>query len=222
MYTHEPYPHLALIIYCVIALVIAPLPLLGIPFNWLETLFHELSHAMVTLLTGGQVVALRLYPSGAGEVISHGGNQVLIAFAGYFGAACWGWAIYQISLGQRYGKLLLYLLVVSMALTLILWVDLLLTALILLSLIVLLLMVTNVGGIWLSRLIQLMAILVLFNAIKSPIYLLDGLDRGDGALLARLSYVPEFVWVLLWWAWALFLLYNLWHRATADRANLMS
>ena len=223
MSTHDPYPRLALISYCVIALVIAPLPLINIPFNWLETVFHELSHAVFTLLTGGKVMVLRLYPNGAGEVLSQGGNQVLIAFAGYFGAACWGWILYQVSFGQRFSKWLLYGLIASMALSLLLWVDLLLTAFILLVLMVLLLLVViNVGGLWLSRLLQLMAILVLFNAIKSPIYLIDGQNRGDGAILARLTYIPEFVWVMLWWGWGLFLLFCLWQRAAANRVNLMS
>lgn len=223
MSSSDPYPRLALYFYCIIALVIAPLPLIGIPFNWLETVFHEFSHAYLTLLTGGEVMALRLYPSGAGEVLSQGGNHILIAFGGYFGAACWGWILYQASAGQRFSRMMIYVLILSMAAGLILWVDYLLTALILLMLVVLLLLlVRNVAGLWLSRLLQLMGILVLFNAIKSPIYLIDGQSRGDGAILARLTYIPEGIWVLLWWSWGVFLLFLIWYRCPDNKINLMS
>ena len=84
------------------------------------------------------------------------------------------------------------------------------TALILaavIGLLVLILLKTNAKLMtYLSRFI---AILVLFNAIKSPLYLIDGRSVGDGAMLANITFIPEIVWVVLWCVTGLSVLYYL-------------
>lgn len=202
---------LLLIIYCIVALVISFIPIIGIPFNWLETIFHELSHALVTLLTAGTVVAFKLDLNGAGMVLSRGGISPLIAFSGYFGAAVWGYLLYQAGHRQRVIKTTLSVLIVAFAAVLIFWVRDLLTAFILLVVMALFLLVLkNSHGRYLNNIAQFTGVLVLFNAIKSPLYLIDGQNRGDGALLANLTLIPEIVWVLIWLSTGVFMLYNMW------------
>ena len=200
-----------LIFYAVFALFISYIPLVNIPFNWLETIFHELSHALITLLTGGQVVAFQLELNGAGQVLSRGGISLLIAFSGYFGAALWGFLLYQVGYRSRVSKITLIVLIILFVVTLIFYVRDLLTVIIL-SVVTLLLcaLIKNIRGRWLVVFVQLTGVLVLFNAIKSPLYLLDGKSRGDGALLAQITLVPEIVWVILWFGWGIFLLYKIW------------
>jgi hypothetical protein len=36
------------------------------------------------------------------------------------------------------------------------------------------------------------------NSIKSPWYLIDGRNFGDGAALANLTGLPEILWVFIW------------------------
>ena len=56
-------------------------------------------------------------------------------------------------------------------------------------------------------------LLILLNSLSSPSYLLDGRNLGDGAALASITYIPEFVWVLIWFSIALLALYSLYKTA---------
>ena len=60
---------------------------------------------------------------------------------------------------------------------------------------------------------QLFGLLILLNSLSSPSYLLDGRHLGDGAALASSTLIPEFVWVFIWFAIALFALYSLYKTA---------
>lgn len=80
----------------ILAVILAHVPMLGVvvyPFKLFGTFVHEWSHALVTLGTGGHVVALQINPDLSGEEYSSGGWGVLIASAGYVGAACAGAAL---------------------------------------------------------------------------------------------------------------------------------
>ena len=85
------------IIELVVALLITRIPYLSVPFKWLESYFHELSHGIATILSSGVVSHIQLFPNGAGFCFSQGGSPMLIGFAGYFGAACWGYLIYLLA-----------------------------------------------------------------------------------------------------------------------------
>lgn len=85
------------IIELVVALLITRIPYLSVPFKWLESYFHELSHGIATIISSGVVSHIQLFPNGAGFCFSQGGSPMLIGFAGYFGAACWGYLIYLLA-----------------------------------------------------------------------------------------------------------------------------
>ncbi|NRA55732.1 MAG: M50 family metallopeptidase [Gammaproteobacteria bacterium] len=202
---------LLFIIYCVIAVVITYIPVIGIGFKWIETIFHELSHAIMTVLTAGQVIEFKLELSGAGRVISRGGLDVAIAFSGYAGAAVWGFLLFQAGYRRRIIQTTLALLIVIFCVILILWVRDLLTGVILGAAIGLFsLMLRNERGRLLNWISQLIGVTVLFNAIKSPLYLLIPNMTGDEALLASITYIPEFVWIISWFSWGVYLLIKMW------------
>ena len=56
------------------------------PLKILIVLFHELSHALMTIITGGEVVSLELSSNQGGMVLSRGGSRFLILSAGYLGS----------------------------------------------------------------------------------------------------------------------------------------
>lgn len=60
---------------------------------------------------------------------------------------------------------------------------------------------------------QLFGLLILLNSLFSPSYLLDGRHLGDGATLASQTFVPEIIWVLIWFLLALLALYSLYRTA---------
>lgn len=64
------------------------------PLLLLNTFFHEASHAIVTVLTGGSVSEFVVNPNMSGHIYSNGGIGILISNAGYLGSFIWGGLIY--------------------------------------------------------------------------------------------------------------------------------
>ena len=64
-----------------------------IPLKILIVFLHELSHAGMTVLTGGDVVSLSVSANQGGEVLSRGGSRFLILTAGYLGSLMIGLAL---------------------------------------------------------------------------------------------------------------------------------
>ncbi|CAG1021370.1 hypothetical protein DOJK_00937 [Patescibacteria group bacterium] len=94
---------LALIVICWQYPILYPLKLLVV-------FFHESSHALATLFTGGSVKELVIVPQEGGHVVSQGGNTFIIFSAGYLGSLLWGVAIYLASVKTRYDQLIMMIL----------------------------------------------------------------------------------------------------------------
>jgi len=64
-----------LIVFIVVAFIIDYKPLLNLPFLWSETFFHEISHGLAALLTGGTIHNIALNFNGSGvcttNIIGH-------------------------------------------------------------------------------------------------------------------------------------------------------
>ncbi|MGH2410028.1 MAG: M50 family metallopeptidase [Chloroflexota bacterium] len=81
------------ILASLLAVVLSHLPILDVlayPFKLFGTFVHEWSHALVATATGGQVTELQINADLSGETFTRGGWLLLIASAGYTGAAIWG------------------------------------------------------------------------------------------------------------------------------------
>ena len=74
------------------------------PLKLLVVFFHESSHALATILTGGTVAELVINSQQGGHVISQGGNRFIIISAGYLGSLLWGVAIFVATVKSRYDK----------------------------------------------------------------------------------------------------------------------
>ena len=197
------------------AIIIKQLPLVSIPFNWLESYFHEICHGIAALLTGGNVLRIQLFANGAGLCTTQGGIAFVISFSGYAGATLWGWGIYKLaSAHQRAAQTFSGLLFVLLVCSIILWGRDLLTWFILAVLAVLFLLSIKLSKLhYLQKLMQLLGLLILLNSLSSPSYLLDGRHLGDGAALATMTYIPEIIWIAVWFAIALAALYSLYKTA---------
>jgi hypothetical protein len=101
-----------LILLLVLIIVAWDYPILY-PLKLLVVFFHESSHAIATLLTGGEVKELVIDQNQGGHVISLGGNQFIIISAGYIGSLFWGIAIYIASVKSHYDKAIMAILGVS-------------------------------------------------------------------------------------------------------------
>lgn len=63
------------------------------PLQVLVVFFHEMSHGLAAILTGGKVLEITLAPEQGGSCLTQGGNVLLILSAGYLGSLAWGGAL---------------------------------------------------------------------------------------------------------------------------------
>ncbi len=82
----------------VLALWVLPIPN---PVKLLAVTFHELSHAIMALATGGRVFGYAIAPGGGGVTLGIGGSMFLILIAGYIGSCLWGVLLYYLSVKWR-------------------------------------------------------------------------------------------------------------------------
>jgi len=184
------------------ALIISQIPIISIPFKWLESYFHEISHGLAALVTGGTIVKIQLFPNGAGLCTTRGGMNFLISFMGYAGAAFWGMGIYFVaSMHQRVAQILSGVIALLLVTTLVFWARDILTFIILAVLLGVVLLKFKYSKLsYLQLSLQLTGALILLNSVKSPWYLVDGRNFGDGAALSQLTGVPEIMWVFVWFS----------------------
>lgn len=75
------------------------------PLRLLVVFFHELSHGLAALLTGGSIISLTLSPDEGGLATTQGGNLFLIISAGYVGSLLFGIALFLIALRTKADRL---------------------------------------------------------------------------------------------------------------------
>lgn len=75
-----------------------------VPLKILVVFFHEASHAIATVLTGGEVVSLSISPDQGGLVISRGGSRFWTLTAGYLGSLLIGVTLLIAATRSRYDR----------------------------------------------------------------------------------------------------------------------
>ncbi len=80
---------------------------LMVPLKILVVFFHELSHAAVTILTGGEVISLTVSADQGGMVVSRGGSRFWTLTAGYLGSLLIGLALLIGALRSHADRLIL-------------------------------------------------------------------------------------------------------------------
>ncbi len=204
----------------VLAFVVSYIPLLKLPFMWAQTFFHEISHGLMAVVTGGMIERIEIHLVGSGGCVTRGGSDFLITFAGYMGAVLWGGLLVLsvVHAGSRRAHVIAGFLAVLVFLSGLLWTRDLITILILVVILTLCLLAYRYGASKpVAYLMQFMGAYVILDALKSPLYLIDGRSLGDGAALSRLTYIPEIVWVGIWEVFAVLCVWLLWRALPDDR-----
>ncbi len=195
------------------ALLLAQIPVLSVPFGWLTTFFHEISHGLVALLTGGSIESIRLRLDGSGLCISRGGNAMLMLLAGYSGAVLWGMLIYRMAqrVSHRYVGIMIALLALLLVFAALCYARDGVSWLILAVLLTLMLLVGKLRHLQGSKLaLRLIGMYIMLDAVRTPLYLLYTSRAGDAAALADITLIPRLVWIALWVVLALTGLYMVW------------
>ncbi len=169
------------------------------PLTLLVTFLHELSHALVALATGGEVLSLRINPDGSGLCYTAGGNELAVSAAGYLGSILLGNLLLSVGWkSSRFSPALVMILSFAMVFSSLVWFG---------------------GGI--SFAITLgMGLLIGFLAFKfgrfargflvvsgiySVFYILRDYDVGpssDLVAFARASFFNPHLWMWIWLAFA--------------------
>ncbi|GGP53286.1 M50 family metallopeptidase [Shewanella saliphila] len=201
-----------------VAFLLTRLPFISIPFKWLESYFHELSHGIAALLTGGIVSHIQLFPNGAGLCFSQGGISMVIAYAGYFGAALWGYVIFLLATKRSSIRFTLGLLGLTVAASLVFWARDILTIAILLVLTILFLLPLKLkNSSVLNTLLRILGIMIILNAMASPMVLLGLSGQGDAVMLAQLTWIPAWIWVMTWLLFSGLMLWLCWQKVDYNK-----
>lgn len=115
----------ALILATILAVLAWTVPLLSwlmLPLQYLNAHLHEMSHAIMTILTGGSVTDIHVYSDGSGETPVSGGGIFLIGSAGYLGAALIGAAMVYFGRSERGARLVLRTTALALSISMIIWV----------------------------------------------------------------------------------------------------
>jgi hypothetical protein len=80
--------------FVALAIALGTVPWISVPLGWYETLFHETSHGIAAVATGGRMSRLVLRGDGSGTMWTAGGIRAVVLFCGYLGAVAWGGALY--------------------------------------------------------------------------------------------------------------------------------
>ena len=202
------------IIIMAAAIMVSFIPVLNWPFTWIQTFFHEVSHGLAAIVTGGSVSSIQIHLSGSGLCYTSGGIRFVVTLAGYLGAALFGvLLVLSVSSASLYQKKALAIILASITLgALLFWGRDLVTILILFAIAAVCLL--PIKGDWHPKavhiLLKFIGCYVLLDAIKSPLWLIDGRNLGDGATLSQLTFIPELIWIALWELFALACVWFVW------------
>jgi len=72
-----------------------------LPLKTLVVFFHEVSHLLTALFTGGEVLEMRIVPQQGGSVLTRGGMPFLILMAGYLGSLVFGVVLFEFADATR-------------------------------------------------------------------------------------------------------------------------
>lgn len=173
------------------------------PLKILVVFFHEMSHGLMAVLTGGEIVQIQVVAQEGGLCLTRGGSRVLTLTAGYLGSLVWGGTILLLAARTRLDRILSVLLGITLVLITAVYVrpfiefGFLFGLIAGLALILMGLRLPESINDYVLRLVGLISCLYAVLDIKS-----DVIDRphlqSDAAMLAEVTGLPTQFWGLTW------------------------
>jgi hypothetical protein len=175
-----------------------------LPLELLNTHIHELCHALAAVATGGEVAFIRVFGNGSGVTPVAGSNGIILASAGYMGAAFLGGVMILAAHTQKGAQTALLGLAAALALTMILWVrgDLAGVASGVLWIFLLFALGRSLKGDALLFAAQFLGLQQCLRSVQSLYTLLQvnafSNVQNDAKIAETLTGVPSLVWALAW------------------------
>lgn len=196
-----------LVIACLLTIAGFMVPFLRevlLPVMYLNTHLHELSHALMTKLTGGEVTKIIVNADGSGETPVLGGQIFLIASAGYVGSSIFGAVMIALGNLEKSAKHALSALAILLALSMVVWVRGDSTGIIagLAWIVILAGIVSFVKGRPLMFVCQFLGLQMCLNSLMSVFALVQLTVatevHSDASILENLTGIPSIFWALIW------------------------
>lgn len=180
---------------------------LTLPLIYLNTLIHEICHALAAMVVGGRVQGIWVFGSGGGQtpVATPGGLSILlVASAGYVGATLIGASLILLGRNGKAARNLLWTIAGVLLLAMVLWVR---GDEIGIASGIFWIALLWAGGRYLSGpyaifAVQFLGLQQCLNALQSVYTLLEisafTEGQSDARLMEQASMVPAIVWAVLW------------------------
>ena len=195
-----------------LAFIVSYIRFANLPFSWMQTYFHEISHGLAAIFTGGSVKSIELNLMGSGLCTTQGGIRFIVAFSGYLGAVLWGALIYTMvdNMSKKSAVSIARTMIGMILLSALFWGRDLITLLIMAMMILPFVAILKTRSQFLVKyFLQFLGLYVLLDSITSPLHLIDGRRYGDGNTLSKLTGIPEIIWIAVWLCIGLGTLYML-------------
>jgi hypothetical protein len=171
------------------------------PIKLFTVIFHELSHGIAGILSGGVILGLKFDSNFGGICIIEGGNSVAVASAGYIGSLIFGSLLF-ISSFKKYFS---YWICISYGIVLILITANLLTAKfeIIVSLLISVLLFLSIRFLkweihsFIMKLIGLTSCVYVLFDIRNDLFA-SAERQTDAQIIFLLTGIPIFIWATLW------------------------
>lgn len=165
-----------------------------LPIQLLVTYLHEVSHAVICLLSGGSVISLEVNLDGSGLTTTLGGNYPLTCMGGYIGSCILSNLLMKCSLDERLSRIASIVIAVSTLYVSISWYSNDLSSTILIGLSILFFII--------ARLHKIQSFLLQFISIASLIAIIQDFNVGPTSDLkefaAQIPIFTETIWMYIW------------------------
>ncbi|MCL4692601.1 MAG: M50 family metallopeptidase [Candidatus Hydrogenedentes bacterium] len=175
------------------------------PLRSLVVFFHEISHGIAALVTGGSIVEIQIAPGRGGLCITRGGWPFVILSAGYVGSMLCGGTLLVLSARWNRSQYTLGIVAVVLIAVTLLWVRPILAGGFLFGLVAGVALLAC--AVWASQHVNALTLKTI--GLTSCLYVLVdlfGLLRGgtgqvsDATLLAEATWLPAWFWAAFWLA----------------------
>lgn len=181
-------------------------------FKIFVVMLHEYSHALVAMLTGGNVISIGISSHQSGYTTTLGGNDILITSAGYIGSVLFGVIFLFLARIKKLSKYFIILLGMAIIVMTGMYVRELYTLLYSIIFTIVLVAIAMFGdnfGSYFLRFLGVLTTLYALYDIRSDLFLSKGRELNDAVILAKSTGIPAIFWSGVWVVISILVLYYL-------------
>ena len=186
------------------------------PIKFSVILFHEISHGIFTIITGGRIEEIKIYSNLSGACISIGGVPFLIASAGYLGSLVFGFLLFTSAYNLKNSLwtnsfiaiILIIFGVTSISSTIGIIASFILATVLFISP----RYIPKIIHSYIMKILGLISCLYVLVDIKLDLLTLE-YRQTDAEILNNLTGIPAVIWAIVWLAASIAVIYYLFKKS---------